>query len=82
MSCRWYDIDTPEISCQIPPLSKPRASWMMQENFIFFQIQHPSLTLTLKEILSHLRTAHFDAAAMDLLYGECSLALGRYSVLS
>ena len=32
---------------------------------------------TQKEVLSHLRSARFDAAAMDLLYGECSLALAH-----
>ena len=30
-----------------------------------------------KIALTHLRATHFDAAAMDLLYGECSLALAN-----
>ena len=31
----------------------------------------------IQEALTHLRANHYDAAAMDLLYGECSLALSR-----
>ena len=38
--------------------------------------KHPSLTPN-KEVLSHLRRTHFEAAALDLLYGECSLALAH-----
>ena len=36
-----------------------------------------STNLVLQEAISHLRAHHYDAAAMDLLYGECSLALAH-----
>ena len=40
------------------------------------RIKHPSF-IPIKEVLSHLRQTHFEAAALDLLYGECSLALAH-----
>ena len=41
------------------------------------QMNIPASPQTLKEVLSHLRRTHFEAAALDLLYGECSLALAH-----